>query len=172
MKIISFTVGTIYADPLNTAIVGLPRPTPVARLTPWCRHRGAPRAGTTVDRATLDETRVRRAARIDNLASCHAALTALLASNDNSERTRAIVLYDHEEVGSRSAQGAASDFLRSCLQRLSGNTPEDFHRAIARSFLISADMAHAVHPNHPDRHEPGHRPQIGLDMPRFVRKCA
>ena len=101
------------------------------------------------------------AARIDNLASCHAALTALLASNGNSERTRAIVLYDHEEVGSRSAQGAASDFLRSCLHRLSGSTPEDYHRAIARSFLISADMAHAIHPNYVDAHEPKHQPMLG-----------
>ncbi len=101
------------------------------------------------------------AGRIDNLASCHAALTALVAKDAGLDRTRAIVLYDHEEVGSRSAQGAASDFLRSCLQRLSGDSPEDYHRAVARSFLISADMAHAVHPNYADRHEPRHQPALG-----------
>jgi aspartyl aminopeptidase len=71
------------------------------------------------------------------------------------------VLYDHEEVGSRSAQGAASDFLRSCLQRLSGDSAEDYHRAVANSFLISADMAHAIHPNYTDRHEPKHQPTLG-----------
>jgi len=101
------------------------------------------------------------AARIDNLASCHAALTALTATDNNTESTRGVVLYDHEEVGSRSAQGAASDFLRSCLQRLSGDSVEDYHRAVAKSFLISADMAHAIHPNYSDRHEPQHQPVLG-----------
>jgi len=101
------------------------------------------------------------AARIDNLANCHAALTALTASESDAEITRGVVLYDHEEVGSRSAQGAASDFLRSCLQRLSGASAEDYHRAVAKSFLISADMAHAVHPNYTDLHEPKHQPTLG-----------
>lgn len=101
------------------------------------------------------------AGRIDNLASCHAAVTALTSIDAEVERTRGIVLYDHEEVGSRSAHGAASDFLRSSLQRLSGDTAEDYHRAVAKSFLISADMAHAVHPNYADRHEPNHQPALG-----------
>lgn len=100
-------------------------------------------------------------ARIDNLASCHAAVGALVASKRRAEITRGIVLYDHEEVGSRSAQGAASDFLRSCLQRLSGDSAEDYRRAVAKSFLISADMAHAVHPNYTDLHEPTHQPLLG-----------
>jgi len=101
------------------------------------------------------------ASRLDNLGSCHAALTALTASDADAERTRGIVLYDHEEVGSRSAQGAASDFLRSCLHRLSGDSTEHYHRAIARSFLISADMAHGLHPNYVDLHEPKHQPLLG-----------
>ena len=101
------------------------------------------------------------AARIDNLASCHAGVTALAASERDAEITRGVVLYDHEEVGSRSAQGAASDFLRSCLQRLSGDSTEDYHRAVAKSFLISADMAHAIHPNYTDLHEPKHQPVLG-----------
>ncbi len=101
------------------------------------------------------------AARLDNLASCHAGLSALLAADRRTRISSGIVLYDHEEVGSRSAQGAASDFLRSCLQRLSGDSAEDFHRAVAKSFLISADMAHAIHPNHADLHEPKHRPLLG-----------
>lgn len=101
------------------------------------------------------------AGRIDNLASCHAGLLALLAKRSDTPWTQALVLYDHEEVGSRSAQGAASDFLRSCLQRLAGESPSAYHRAIARSFLISADMAHAIHPNYADRHEPEHQPALG-----------
>ncbi|NNE20007.1 MAG: M18 family aminopeptidase, partial [Myxococcales bacterium] len=101
------------------------------------------------------------AARIDNLASCHAGLSALLATVGEAEMSRGIVLYDHEEVGSRSAQGAASDFLRSCLQRLAGDSSESFHRAVAKSFLISADMSHAVHPNYADVHEPMRQPVLG-----------
>jgi aspartyl aminopeptidase len=101
------------------------------------------------------------AARLDNLASCHAGLSALLAEDDDVALTRGLVLYDHEEVGSRSAQGAASDFLRSSLQRLSGSSPEDFYRAMAKSFLISADMAHGIHPNYTDVHEPKHQPLLG-----------
>lgn len=99
-------------------------------------------------------------ARLDNLASCHAALRALSGASGDIDATRVIVLYDHEEVGSRSAQGAASSFLRMCLERLSGNL-ESFSRAMARSFFVSADMAHAVHPNYPDRHEPEHQPVLG-----------
>jgi aspartyl aminopeptidase len=101
------------------------------------------------------------AGRIDNLSSCHAGLSALLAAEREVQVTRGVVLYDHEEVGSRSAQGAASDFLRSCLQRLSGDSAEDYHRAVAKSFLISADMSHAIHPNYADRHEPKHQPVLG-----------
>lgn len=101
------------------------------------------------------------AGRLDNLASCHAAVTALTADDGDSEGTRGIVLYDHEEVGSRSAHGAASDFLRSCLERLSGNSLEHYHRAVAHSFLVSADMAHALHPNYVDLHEPKHQPLLG-----------
>ena len=102
-----------------------------------------------------------QAARIDNLASCHAGLTALIAAENDAELSRGLILYDHEEVGSRSAQGAASDFLRSCLQRLCGDSAEGFHRAVARSFLISADMSHAIHPNYADQHEPQHQPVLG-----------
>jgi len=101
------------------------------------------------------------AGRIDNLASCHAGLSALLAAERDAKMSRGLVLYDHEEVGSRSAQGAASDFLRSCLQRLSGDSAESFHRAVAKSFLISADMSHAIHPNYADLHEPTHQPVLG-----------
>lgn len=113
------------------------------------------------------------AARLDNLASSHAGLSALVAAgaNDASAATRMVILYDHEEVGSRSAEGAGGTFLADTLERIAGACPDgegvgastgqDPARAISRSWLISADMAHAVHPNYSERHEPGHRPRIG-----------
>ncbi len=105
-------------------------------------------------------------ARLDNLASCHSGLTALLAA-DAPKATCGAVLYDHEEVGSRSAQGAASPFLRDCLQRITsarstdGASPDAWHRAMQASFMVSADMAHALHPNYADKHEPRHQPLLG-----------
>jgi aspartyl aminopeptidase len=104
-------------------------------------------------------------ARLDNLASCFGALTALIHAETPHDATRVAVRYDHEEVGSRSAQGAASPFLRQTLDRIvqaRGDAgAESFARAMARSFLISADMAHAIHPNYADRHEPAHAPVLG-----------
>lgn len=104
--------------------------------------------------------------RLDNLASCHASLTALLAPGQAGRAsTCGVVLYDHEEVGSTSAQGAASPFLRDLLQRLTfarkDAAPDSLHRALRKSFFISADMAHALHPNYSDRHEPRHQPLLG-----------
>jgi len=107
------------------------------------------------------------APRLDNLASSHAGLTALLraAEHSDSPATRMLVLYDHEEVGSRSAQGAAGSFLADtldrCVHAYKGGEAQGLTRAAAQSRLISADMAHAVHPNYADKHEPGHRPLIG-----------
>ncbi len=102
-----------------------------------------------------------QSARLDNIVSCHAGLAALSELKTSAQTSCGIVLYDHEEVGSRSAQGAASNFLKSCLERLAGGSPDAYPRALARSFLISLDMAHAVHPNYVDRHEPQHQPQMG-----------
>ena len=70
-------------------------------------------------------------------------------------------LFDHEEVGSESTTGAAGPLLEAVLDRLviaHGGRGDDRHRAFAASSCLSADMAHAVHPNYPERHEPGHRP--------------
>lgn len=106
--------------------------------------------------------------RLDNLASSHAALRALVDAGEKEGAapfTRMVALHDHEEVGSRSAHGAGGPFLLDVIDRLavltSGGDPEARARTVARSMLVSADMAHAVHPSHADRHEPGHRPLIG-----------
>jgi aspartyl aminopeptidase len=107
------------------------------------------------------------APRLDNLASCHAAVSALLgaAGSELGRATRAIVLYDHEEVGSESAQGAGGNVLVETLERIvaayKGGADQGLARARARSRIVSADMAHAVHPNFADKHEPGHKPVLG-----------
>ncbi|HEY5956696.1 MAG TPA: M18 family aminopeptidase, partial [Polyangiaceae bacterium] len=88
--------------------------------------------------------------RLDNLVSCYSGLAALLDAGPPLAATRVLVLYDHEEVGSRSFAGAQSNLLGNVLdrlaERLSPNDPEAAFRAMAASMLLSADMAHAVHP--------------------------
>jgi aspartyl aminopeptidase len=102
------------------------------------------------------------ASRLDNLCSCFCALTALvqrLARPEPRRRVSAFVFFDHEEVGSASSRGAQSAFLRDVLERsviARGGAREDYHRAVADSCLVSADMAHATHPNYPEKHELDH----------------
>jgi aspartyl aminopeptidase len=101
--------------------------------------------------------------RLDNLASCHSATQALMESTQKDPMTRVIAFYDHEEVGSETAQGAGSPFLKDVLERITlteGSSRENFFRALAKSFFISADMAHAVHPNYSDKHDNQHMPII------------
>jgi aspartyl aminopeptidase len=103
-------------------------------------------------------------ARLDNLVSCHAALSALLGAGEAGDATRVVVLYDHEEVGSETATGAGSQLLESVLARLLAcyaPSNDGFARAIAGSLLVSTDMAHALHPNYPDKHDKQHRPLLG-----------
>ena len=69
----------------------------------------------------------------------------------------AISLFNHEEVGSVSSTGAESSIIPSLISRLSPAT-EAYYQSVARSFLISADMGHAIHPNYPSKHEDNHRP--------------
>jgi aspartyl aminopeptidase len=97
-------------------------------------------------------------ARLDNLAMCHAAIAAMQRVT-RPTAIPVIALFDHEEVGSASAAGAGSAVLPRILERLVASR-EELHQACARSTCISADMAHAVHPNYAGRHEPRHRPQL------------
>jgi aspartyl aminopeptidase len=99
-------------------------------------------------------------ARLDNLVSCWAAVTALTQPRPGNAVSVA-VLFDHEEVGSGSTAGAAGPLLEHVLERVvlaHGGGRDDLLRALAGSACVSADMAHAVHPNYPERHEPAHRP--------------
>ena len=97
--------------------------------------------------------------RIDNLSMCHAALEALLACGEPQPSTSLICLFNSEEVGSRTLNGAASSFLDSVLERLAGSR-ESYFRCIGRSIQVSADGAHAVHPNYAGKHDPGCRPVL------------
>jgi aspartyl aminopeptidase len=98
--------------------------------------------------------------QIDNLASCHAAISALLDEQIlQSENTLVCGFFDHEEVGSESNCGASGNFLMSILERISHSTAQstqDFARSLSKSFLISADMAHAYHPNFPNVYDSNH----------------
>jgi aspartyl aminopeptidase len=96
-------------------------------------------------------------ARLDNLLSCYAGLQALLAAPD--AESCVLVCNDHEEVGSTSACGADGPMLEQVLRRVlpEGDT---FVRCIQRSLLVSADNAHAVHPNYPDKHDENHGPKL------------
>ncbi len=98
-------------------------------------------------------------ARLDNLLSCYAATEALIARGVDRHINALIVLNDHEEVGSRSSGGAEGPFLAEVLGRIGGEG-ESLSRAMAHSMLVSADNAHGVHPNFPDKHEPDHRPKM------------
>lgn len=100
-------------------------------------------------------------ARLDNLFSSWCALRALADLPAPEAVAPVVVLFDHEEIGSESTTGAAGPFLATVVERLvaaRGGTREDLHRTLAASVVVSADMAHAVHPNYPERHEPAHRP--------------
>lgn len=96
------------------------------------------------------------APRLDDLFCVHAALLALLRASA-SRTTQVLACFDHEEIGSRTTRGAMSSFLPDTLGRLAGSR-EWLARVMGRSLMISADMAHGVHPNYADRHEPDHRP--------------
>jgi len=102
--------------------------------------------------------------QLDNLASCHAALQALLDNTVmQSDATRVCALFDHEEIGSQSNKGANGSFLPDVLSRIVLATEtgsEDYARALAKSFMISADMAHAYQPNFPNAYDPGHKVSV------------
>lgn len=116
-----------------------------------CFHDTQPAALTGLNRQFISS------ARLDNLLSCFSGVEALLDSDPDVPAL--LVCNDHEEVGSASSSGAAGPLLLSVLERLVG--PGDpLRKMLARSMLISADNAHALHPNYSDRHDSNHGPKL------------
>lgn len=108
------------------------------------------------------------AGRIDDLMMAHAAVSALtgsLADELEFRATRVMAIFDNEETGSGTRQGAASPVLRSILSRISASYPcageDTYLRAVARSFMISADNGHAIHPNYEAKQDPTNHPVLG-----------
>jgi aspartyl aminopeptidase len=101
--------------------------------------------------------------RLDNQVSCWAAVSALAAA-DPGPHLAVAALFDHEEVGSGSASGASGPLLSDVIERvLAGcgvEAVDDVRRVLASSSCVSADNAHAVHPNYAERHDPGHAPLV------------
>jgi aspartyl aminopeptidase len=105
-------------------------------------------------------------ARLDNLAMCHAGVQAIVRAaeaGDAAGLSPVLALFDHEEVGSQSTTGAESHFLPRVLERIArrgGRAYDEHPRVLASSLCLSADMAHAVHPNYESRHEARHKPVL------------
>ncbi len=103
------------------------------------------------------------APRLDNLASVHASFEALKLSEPENNKIQMVAYFQHEEIGSESQNGASSNFLEVTLKRIHNaisTNEENYFQTIASSFFISADMAHAVHPNYSEKHDKNHKPHI------------
>ena len=107
--------------------------------------------------------------RLDDLSMVHAGLAALLASDSEREgeapqTTNILAIFDNEETGSQTKQGAGSPFLASMIERIimaQGGNRDDFYRAVENAFMISADNAHAWHPNYSEKYDPTNHPVLG-----------
>lgn len=100
--------------------------------------------------------------RFDDLWMVYAGIKALIDSREN-EATKVMICIDNEEIGSLTAEGANSTLLNNILERIAiglGKNKEQYYRALANSIMISADLAHAVHPNLGNKHDPTNRPVL------------
>ena len=101
--------------------------------------------------------------RLDDLSMCFAGLEALIAAPE-SDTTQVLAIFDNEETGSQTKQGAGSPFLASLLMRIArqqSGTEEAYWQAVERAFMISADNAHAFHPNYAEKYDPTNHPMLG-----------
>ena len=103
--------------------------------------------------------------RLDDLSMCWAGVEAMIAaSSEVSDTTRVLALFDNEETGSQTKQGAGSPFLSYMLKRIAlaqSGTEEAYYQAVERAFMVSADNAHAWHPNYSEKYDPTNHPMLG-----------
>ena len=101
--------------------------------------------------------------RLDDLSMCFAGLEAMI-DTDTADATKVLAIFDNEETGSQTKQGAGSPFLAMMLQRIAlaqSGSVEAWYQAIERAFMISADNAHAWHPNYSEKYDPTNHPVLG-----------
>jgi len=152
--------GAPHAGEFASWLAGrLPGTVAVGDVAAWelCLFDRTPPAVLGADQSLL------AAGRLDNQLSCWAAVDAIAAVQDVQGSSSVIALFDHEEVGSESTTGAAGPLLEHVLERLAlanGVTRADFLTQLAVSTCVSADNAHAVHPNYRERHDPDHQPIV------------
>ena len=101
--------------------------------------------------------------RLDDLSMCFAGLEAMIAT-ETTDITKVLAIFDNEETGSQTKQGAGSPFLSMMLKRIAlaqSGTEEAWYQAVERAFMISADNAHAWHPNYSEKYDPTNHPVLG-----------
>ncbi len=101
--------------------------------------------------------------RLDDLSMCFGGLEAMIAT-DTTDTTKVLAIFDNEETGSQTKQGAGSPFLSMMLKRIAfaqSGTEEAFYQAVERAFMVSADNAHAWHPNYSEKYDPTNHPVLG-----------
>ena len=101
--------------------------------------------------------------RLDDLSMCFAGLEAII-NTETTDMTKVLAIFDNEETGSQTKQGAGSPFLSMMLKRIAlaqSGSEEAFYQAVERAFMISADNAHAWHPNYSEKYDPTNHPVLG-----------
>ena len=101
--------------------------------------------------------------RLDDLSMCFAGLEAMI-NTETTDMTKVLAIFDNEETGSQTKQGAGSPFLSMMLKRIAlaqSGTEEAFYQSVERAFMISADNAHAWHPNYSEKYDPTNHPVLG-----------
>lgn len=104
------------------------------------------------------------AGRLDDLSMVHAGLEALLSATKDNDTTQILAIFDNEETGSQTKQGAGSPFLSTIIQRIvekQGGNADSYYRSIEKAFMISADNAHAWHPNYSEKYDNTNHPKLG-----------
>lgn len=102
--------------------------------------------------------------RLDDLSMVHAGMEAIIAESAKPEATKVLAIFDNEETGSGTKQGAGSNFLMSLIQRIvlaQGGSLDDYYRSVEKAFMVSADNAHGFHPNYAEKYDPTNHALLG-----------